>query len=128
VYDDIDARPHALNGQPWIKEIRAAAGLPDSLDREGGAIALGELLGRPVSGETMRRWPIPYKVIAGCARYEVSDLIAYAKAQIENAPRRIGRRSSPQSSQKDSGNVTASATSVPVKVVGVCAPKGKRRT
>jgi hypothetical protein len=81
-----------LDDQPWLKEIVAAAGLPCSLDREGAAIAESQLLGRPVSPETLRRWPIPYKVVAGCARYEVSDLIAYAKAQIEDAPRRMGRR------------------------------------
>jgi hypothetical protein len=92
MYHDIDALPLAIDQQPWLKEIVGTAGLPNSLDREGGAIALGKLLGRPVSPETLRRWPIPYKVVAGCARYEVSDLIAYAKAQYENAPRRMGRR------------------------------------
>ena len=122
MYDDIDIRPLGFNEQPWIKEIRAAAGLSDSLDREGGAIVLEKLLGRPVSPETLRRWAIPYKVIAGCARYEVSDIVAYAKAQIENAPRRIGRRSSPQSSPKVTGNVTASVATVAMKVVGVSAP------
>ncbi len=92
MYDVVDVLPPALDEQPWLKEIIGAAGLPDSLDREGGAIALGKLLGRPVSPETLRRWPIPYKVVAGCARYAVSDLIAYAKVQYENAPRRMGRR------------------------------------
>ncbi|SRR6266498_4937462 len=80
------------NEQLWLKKIVDAAALPKSIDRIGGAIALGKLLGRPVSPETLRRWPIPYKVIAGCARYEVGDLIAYAKLQYENAPRRMGGR------------------------------------
>jgi hypothetical protein len=92
MYDDVDTFSLPLDEQPWLKEIVGAPGLPNSLDREGGAIALGKLLGRPVSPETVRRWPIPYKVVAGCARYAVSDLIAYAKAQYENAPRRMGRR------------------------------------
>jgi hypothetical protein len=90
--DDVDALSTALDEQPWLKEIVGAAGLPRSIDREGGAIVLGKLLGRPISPETLRRWPIPYKVVAGCARYEVSDLVAYAKSQYANAPRRMGRR------------------------------------
>jgi hypothetical protein len=93
MYADVDGLPLAVSEQPWLKEILDAAGLPNSVDREGAALALGKLLGRPVSPETLRRWPIPYKVVAGCARYEVSELIAYAKAQYENAPRRIGQRS-----------------------------------
>src|SRR5580704_1831776 len=92
MYDDVAALSPSLDEQPWLKKIVGAAGLPSSLNREGGAIALGKLLGRPVSPETLRRWPIPYKVVAGCARYEVSDLIAFAKAQYENAPRRMGQR------------------------------------
>jgi hypothetical protein len=90
MYDD--ALTLSLDEQPWLKEIVEAAGLPHSLDREGAAIVEGKLLGRPVSPETLRRWPIPYKVVAGYARYAVSDLIAYAKAQYENAPRRLGAR------------------------------------
>jgi hypothetical protein len=91
MYDNDDL-PLALGKQPWLKAIVDAAGLPNSVDREGAALAYGELVGRPVSPETLRRLPIPYKVIAGCARYEVSELIAHAKAQYENAPRRMGRR------------------------------------
>ena len=82
----------ALGKQPWLEEIVQRAALAKTLDREGSAIALGKLLGRPVSPETVRRWPIPYKVVASCARYEVSDLIAYARLQYVNAPRRMGGR------------------------------------
>ena len=93
MYKDVDGLSLAFSEQPWLKEILGAAALPSSVDREGAALAFGKLLGRPVSPETLRRWPIHYKVVAGCARYEVSELIGYAKAQYENAPRRIGRRS-----------------------------------
>jgi hypothetical protein len=92
--DDVDALPLALDEQPWLTKIIGVAGLPESLDREGAAMALGKLLGRPISSETLRRWEIPYRIVAGCARYEVSDLVAYAKSQYANAPRRIGRRRS----------------------------------
>jgi hypothetical protein len=90
--NNADATPLTLSEQSWLKEIVDSAALPSSLDREGAALALETLLGRPVSPETLRRWPIPYKLVAGCARYEVSDLIAHAKLQYENAPRRMGGR------------------------------------
>ena len=93
MHDDVDDLPLTLSEQPWLEEILGAADLPTSVDREGAALALANLLGRPISPETLRRWPIPYKVVAGCARYEVSDLIAHAKAEYANAPRRMGRRS-----------------------------------
>jgi hypothetical protein len=91
-----------LNSQPWLEEIIENATLAKTVDREGAAIALGKLLGRPVSPETVRRWPIPYKVVAACARYELSDVIAYAQLQYENAPRRMGRRSRVTTSNLDS--------------------------
>jgi hypothetical protein len=92
MYNDVDGPSLGLSEQPWLKEIIKTARLPASLDREGAALAMGQLLGRPVSSETLRRWQIPYKIVAGCARYEVSELIAHAKALYENAPRRMGRR------------------------------------
>jgi len=90
--NQVDAAPLTLSEQPWLREIVDIAALPSSLDREGAALALAALLGRPISPETLRRWPVPYRVIAGCARYQVSDLIAHAKFQYENAPRRMGGR------------------------------------
>jgi hypothetical protein len=90
--ENSDAPQTVLTDQPWLEEIVQRAALAKTLDREGSARALGKLLGRPVSPETVRRWPIPYKVVASCARYEVSDLIAYARLQYVNAPRRMGGR------------------------------------
>jgi hypothetical protein len=90
--DKTEAPRAALTDQPWLEEIVERAALAKTVDREGAAIALGKLLGRPVSPETVRRWPIPYKVVAGCARYELNELIAYAKSQYSNAPRRVGGR------------------------------------
>jgi hypothetical protein len=82
----------ALGKQPWLEELLERAALAKSVDREGAAIALASLLGRPISPETVRRWPIPYKVVAGCARYELNDLISYVRVQYDNAPRRMGGR------------------------------------
>jgi hypothetical protein len=90
--DISDATQAALTDQPWLREIVEHAALAKSIDREGAALALAKLLGRPISPETVRRWPIPYRVVAGCARYEVSDLIAYARLQYGTAPRRMGGR------------------------------------
>jgi hypothetical protein len=90
--DDTDIPQAVLIDQPWLEEIVERAALAKSVDREGAAIALRKLLGRSVSPETVRRWPIPYRVVAGCARYEVSDLIAYARLQYGSSPRRMGGR------------------------------------
>jgi hypothetical protein len=78
----------------WLDELAERAGLAGFTDREGAAIVLGKLFGRPISTETVRRWPIPYVLVAGCARYEIKDLVEFAKHQYEQAPRRMGGRCS----------------------------------
>ncbi len=83
-----------FNPQPWLDELAERAGLAGFVDREGAALVLGKLLGRPISTETVRRWPIPYVVVAGCSRYEIKGLIEYARRQYDQAPRRIGGRCS----------------------------------
>jgi hypothetical protein len=70
----------------WLDDIVEQSGIPRTADREGAALVLSGLYGRPVSPETVRRWPIPYKVIAGLAQYEIHDLIAHAKKVIDEAP------------------------------------------
>jgi hypothetical protein len=59
MHGDVDVLPVTDGEQSWLNLIVRTAGLPDSLDREGAAITLGKLLGRPVSPQTLRRWPIP---------------------------------------------------------------------
>jgi hypothetical protein len=78
--------------QHWLDELAERTGFAGFVDREGAAIVLGKLFGRPISTETVRRWPIAYVVVAGCARYEIKDLIEYVRQQYERAPRRIGSR------------------------------------
>jgi hypothetical protein len=75
----------------WLDAIVEQSGVPKTADREGAAFILSGLLGRPVSPESVRRWPIPYKVIAGLAQYEIPDLISHAKKVIDEAPVRCGR-------------------------------------
>jgi hypothetical protein len=84
----------ASSSQRWLDELAERASLAGFVDREGAAIVLGKLFGRPISTETVRRWPIPYVVVAGCSRYEIKDLIEYARRQYDQAPRRIGGRCS----------------------------------
>jgi hypothetical protein len=80
--------------QNWLNELAERAGLAGFIDREGATIVLGKLFGRPISTETLRRWPIPYVLVAGCARYEIKDLVEFARHKYEQAPRRMGGRCS----------------------------------
>ena len=81
-----------MSGIPWLHAIAARANLPKTADREGAALILTELLGRPVAPETLRRWPIPYKIVANFAQYEIDGLIDFARRAYEEAPRRLGAR------------------------------------
>jgi len=67
----------AGNPQRWLDELAEQAALAGFVDREGAAIVPGRLFGRPISTETVRRWPIPYVVVAGCSRYDIKDLVEY---------------------------------------------------
>jgi hypothetical protein len=77
-------------GVRWLDQIVAKADLPKTVDREGAALVLGQLLGDIPSTHTVRRWPIPYKVVGRSARYGVDDLVAYARKRLEETPRRMG--------------------------------------
>jgi hypothetical protein len=79
-------------GIPWIDEAVAGANLPKTADREGAALIMSRLLRRPVAPETLRRWPVPYRIVAGVAQYEIDDLTS-ARKIYEEAPLRQGTRS-----------------------------------
>src|SRR4051812_18959172 len=78
---------------PWLKAVEETAVLPKTADREGAALVLERMLRRPVSPETVRRWPIPYLVVAGVCQYSIADLVEYARKRFDEAPRRVGGRS-----------------------------------
>jgi hypothetical protein len=81
-------------GVRWVDAIVDEADLPEVVDRESAALVMSRLLRRPVATETLRRWSIRYKLIAGKAFYEPEVLIAFArKAHDEALPRRSVRRS-----------------------------------
>ena len=79
---------HSKTGVDWLDEIVDRANLPLRLDRGAAAITLGRLLGDVVSVNTLRRWPIPYKLIGRSARYQADDLIAFAHKRIAETPLR----------------------------------------
>jgi hypothetical protein len=76
-------------GIRWLDAIVEEANLPKTVDREGAALVLSRLLGVYVTKNTVRRWPLPYKVVGRYARYEVDDLIKYARKRLEETPTRL---------------------------------------
>jgi hypothetical protein len=78
------------SGIPWLDDIVDRAALPEAVDRGAAALVLARMLKRPVAAETLRRWPIPYKLVAGGALYAPDDLIAFARKAYEEAPPRRG--------------------------------------
>jgi hypothetical protein len=77
-------------GIRWVDAIVDKAGLPEAVDRESAALVMARLLRRPVAAETIRRWPVPYKLVAGTALYDPADLIAHARRAYAEAPPRRG--------------------------------------
>jgi hypothetical protein len=93
-----------MSGIPWVDAIVVRAELPEAVDREAAALVLSRMLKRPVAAETLRRWPIPYKLVAGGALYAPDDLIAFARKAYEEAP---PRRGSSQSAPRRSAGAAA---------------------
>ena len=79
-------------GIRWIDDIVERANFQKTVDREGAALVLGQLMGDLPSVHTVRQWPIPYTVIGRSARYKVDDLIAYARKRLDEARPRSGYR------------------------------------
>jgi hypothetical protein len=77
-------------GVIWLDKIVEQANFAPTVDREGAALVLSQLLGFTPSKHTVRSWPIPYRVVGKYARYQVSDLIEYARRRFAEAPVRTG--------------------------------------
>jgi hypothetical protein len=73
----------------WRDKI--AAVVRDTVDTAGACKIVGEIEGREPSKETLRRWPIRYRLPGRIRVYEVDDVIAHARERFEKAPVRIAR-------------------------------------
>jgi hypothetical protein len=65
------------------------ANVPERVDLENAVLIHNNVCDDNVSPTTYRRWPIYYKLLGRERRYLVSDVVAYAKQRVEQAPRRI---------------------------------------
>ena len=74
---------------PWLDKIVKEAGVPAAADLEGAVMIHNEVTGDNLSPTTYRRKPVPYIILGRSRRYNVSDVVFYAKRCVEDAPRRI---------------------------------------
>ena len=73
----------------WLKRLRAEANVPERVDLDSAVLIHNAVADEDVSPTTYRRWPVYYNVLGRSRSYLVSDVVAYAKQRIEQAPRRI---------------------------------------
>jgi hypothetical protein len=78
---------------PAVTKKLAAVEQPPTVDTEGACDIVEELEGQRPAQETVRRWPLRYKLIGRVRRYEVDDVIAHVRQRYERAPVRIAARS-----------------------------------
>jgi hypothetical protein len=72
----------------WLDRLRAEANVPERVDLDNAALIHNNVSDDDVSPITYSRWPIPYIILGRERRYLVSDVVAYAKQRVEQAPRR----------------------------------------
>jgi hypothetical protein len=73
----------------WFDRLREDSGVPASLDLDGATLAHNAVSGDNLSQHTYRRRPVPYIILGRSRRYNVRDVVAYAKRCVEEAPVRI---------------------------------------
>ena len=78
---------------PAVAKKLAAVKQPPTVDTEGACDIVEELEGQRPAQETVRRWPLRYKLIGRVRRYEVDDVIAHVRQRYERAPVRVATRS-----------------------------------
>ena len=71
---------------PTVIRTLAAVELPPTVDTEGACKIIKELEGQRPSEETVRRWPIEYRLVGRVRRYEVDRVIAHVRQRYEQAP------------------------------------------
>ena len=77
---------------PTVIRTLAAVELPPTVDTEGACKIIEELEGQRPSEETVRRWPIEYRLVGRVRRYEVDRVIAHVRQRYEQAPVRVAAR------------------------------------
>ena len=73
----------------WFDQLREDSGVPASLDLDGATIAHNAVSGDNLSQHTYRRRPVRYIILGRSRRYNVCDVVAYAKRCVDEAPVRI---------------------------------------
>jgi hypothetical protein len=74
---------------PAIAKKLAAVERSPTVDTLGLCEIVEELEGYKPSQETVRRWPIKYKLVGRIRRYEVDHVIAFVRHRYEQAPVRV---------------------------------------
>ncbi len=59
---------------------------PPRVDRQAGAVLLYAVLGFPVSPRTLESWPVPTRLVNGKATFDTAELLAFARAKLNEAP------------------------------------------
>jgi hypothetical protein len=78
---------------PTVIKTLAAVERPSTVDTDGVCEIVEELEGKKPSPETVRRWPIEYRLVGGVRIYEVPRVIAHVRQRYEQAPVRVAARS-----------------------------------
>ena len=79
---------------PTVLKTLGAVRLPATVDTEGACEIIEELEGQRPAQETLRRWPIRYRLRGRIRTYEVDDVIAHARTRFEQAPVRVAAAAS----------------------------------
>jgi hypothetical protein len=74
---------------PIVAQKIAAAEQPATVDTRGVCDIVEAVEGRRPAEETVRRWPLKYKLIGRTRIYEADHVIEFARARCRNAPLRV---------------------------------------
>jgi hypothetical protein len=69
-----------------IAQLMADVEWPATVDTAGVCEIVEGLEGQKPAEETVRRWPLRYKIIGRKRIYEVADIIAHRRQRYEQAP------------------------------------------
>jgi hypothetical protein len=79
---------------PMISQLLANVERPPvTVDTKGACDLVEEIEEQRPSEQTLRRWPIRYKIIGRKRRYKPDDIITHSRKRYEQAPVRIAARS-----------------------------------